>query len=520
MKNLFLFITLIIIWLVSYNKDSLIQFYSENILWIEIKDIKENSSSWSFLDEENSNNVKNIEVTKEEAKNKIDILRKRYALRWLIISWDLHLENSRLTLALQSYLDAFKQNSDDEWIIQKIGETYFEMKKYDSAYENFKKILNSSTLNKEKALLSYLYSTELNWSNIETVLNEIDLIWFDNEDTFFYKNSVKCLVDYHTCKLDFSNYFTEYPDIKSEKLIWIKNTIKNYQDFKVDEVYYKNFLILGELFKRELYPISIKLWKDILLEKTDYKNVIKIIWKSYFELWKYELAKEFFQKYYELDKNDSDISYLLWVTHIKLHDYLLASINLKNTLELWYKNAINVKRRLIYAYYELWENERMLKEFQNLMDTEKSNLDIEDISLAIYYHILNEQNLLAKKYSKIWIELYPLEWIFYWYLWWMERDAWNIEVAEENLRKWLKLDSQNPLILINLWQLEFEKWNSIKSIIYFKKTIKIDKLWTFWINAAEWLEKVNSKIAEEKREKEEEKNKLKLDEEKNIIKQD
>ncbi|PID87479.1 hypothetical protein CSB07_00720 [Candidatus Gracilibacteria bacterium] len=504
MKNFFLLITIIIIGFVSYYRENIMKYYNKEILGIEIKEIDE-STSTGIVEKEKNKEIKNKKIDKKKAKSKIDTLRKRYALRGLIISGDLHFENSRLALALQKYLEAYKQNPNDELTIKKIGDTYFEMKKYDSAYKNFKSIINSNVLDKEKVLLSYLYSTEINSNNIEEVLKEIDLFGFNEEENFFYKNSIKCLSDYHVCKLDFGNYFTNFPDIKSEKLIGVKKAIKNYKDFKVDEVYYKNFLVLGELFKAKLYPISIKLGKDLLLEKEDYKNVIKIIGKSYFELGKYELAKEFFQKFYELDKKDSDVTYLLGVTHIKLHDYLLASINLKNTIELGYENPINVKRRLIYAYYELGETERMLKEFQNLVETEEPNLDIEDLSLAIYYHIINEKNLLAKKYAKLGIKLFPLEGIFYGYLGWMEKDAGNIEIAEKNLRKGLKLDRHNPLILLNLGQIELKKGNPVKSIIYFKKTIKIDKGQVFGENAKKWLEKANKIILEEKKAKEKEK---------------
>jgi len=51
------------------------------------------------------------------------------------------LKNEQHILALESYISALKQNPNDKKVIKKIGDTYFEMKKFPSSYNYYKKLI-------------------------------------------------------------------------------------------------------------------------------------------------------------------------------------------------------------------------------------------------------------------------------------------------------------------------------------------------------------------------------------------
>jgi|GEM_PF-1340968 len=91
---------------------------------------------------------------------------------------------------------------------------------------------------------------------------------------------------------------------------------------------------------------------------------------------------------------------MMGVINLKLNEYILSNIFLNRAIELDYKPSINVKRRLIYNYFELGAMEKMLKEFESLVKNEKE-IEKEDIYLAIYYHIVYNKKDIALELTKL-----------------------------------------------------------------------------------------------------------------------
>jgi tetratricopeptide (TPR) repeat protein len=269
-------------------------------------------------------------------------------------------------------------------------------------------------------------------------------------------------------------------------LMRIKTAINNYRNFKIEELYYKNALITWAFYTNKLYPISILIWKSILREKKDYKPILKIIAKSQYDMWDYTSSKETLTKYYSIDESDPWIAFLLWVVNSKLREYVLSNIFFNKALTEGYSPSIDIRRKLIHNYFLVWNIPKFLSSFKSLV--EEKDAETEDIQLAIYYHIVNDDLSFAIKRSKKWIRLFPKEDMFYWYLWWILKERKNLTEAKKILKKWLEINSRNPLILLNIWYVEKMQWNQNKSIVYFKKTIKLNKNWEFWKMAQDELD--------------------------------
>jgi hypothetical protein len=73
----------------------------------------------------------------------------------------------------------------------------------------------------------------------------------------------------------------------------------------------------------------------------------------------------------------------------------------------------DIRRRLIFVYYELNNTEKMLSTFKELIDSKDKNLNINDFNLAVYYHILNDDLETALKYSELAKKKYNESEIFY-----------------------------------------------------------------------------------------------------------
>jgi len=430
---------------------------------------------------------KTKEEIKKEVKNKLDTLRKRYSYKWLIMSWDMHMNNEEYLLALKNYLEVLKWSPKDEKIILKIGDTYFEMKKFDKAFFYYSKIKKYKSLDKNKAILSMLYWKEILLENIAYFDKEIDSFDLWKDYTFYYKNTISCVNSFHKCKLRFNDYFDNnkvlIPELKN-----IKDAIQQYRNFQVEELYYKNTLIIASFFKYKLYSITVKLWKDILNDKPWYKPLLQIIAKSYYELWQYNFAKKYLSDYYTLDSTNKDIIYMIWVVKMKLKDYLVSNIFFDKLLKSDYKNTLDLKKNMIYNYYKLGDVKKMLNVFKEIA-TEK-NITPWDLSLIIYYHIINKEIKYSKILTNETIKKYPKNDIFYSYLWWINKEKGDLVDAELNFKKAISLYPRNTMATFNLWLLEILKWNEVVAKIYFKNTIKVDKEGEYWLLAKKELDKL------------------------------
>ena len=437
------------------------------------------------------------EIGQEIVQQKINNLKKKLALRWLVVKWDIYFNNDQATLALKQYLDVYKETPNDPALIKKIWDSYFKINKYNSAYTYYSKIKDYSELNKNRAMLSYIYTKDVSeLQDRQDILSEMYSFDFSEDEQFYYATSFECLDNFHECKIAFGEYIEkERPigedglEIELHRYIQeISTAVENYRAFQVDEVYYKDALIIWAFYTNGLYPVAIELWNKLLEEKTDYLPIFKIIGKSYFDMGKYKESKEFLSQYYNIDKTDAWVTFLLWILNSRLHEYVLSNIYLNKALESNYKPSIDVRRKLIYNYFLLENTERLLLNFKNLVEKEEV-LDQEDLQMAIYYHITHERYEDAIAFSNKWLELFPEEEIFYGYLWWIYKLQEQNEKAEENLQAGLEINGKNPMLNLNMWLLQKEKWENIKALLFFRKAVRENRNWEFGVVAAEELEK-------------------------------
>ncbi len=437
------------------------------------------------------------EIGQEVVQQKINNLKKKLALRWLVVRWDIYFNNDQAALALKQYLDVYKETPDDPALIKKIWDSYFKTNKYKSAYSYYSKIKDYSELNKNRAMLSYIYTKDVtDIQDQQDILSEMYSFDFSEEEKFYYTTSFSCLDDFDGCKTTFWEYINkERPraedgtEIELNRYIKeISTAVENYEAFQVDQAYYQDALIIWAFYTNWLYPVAIELWNKLLAEKIDYLPMLKIIGKSYFDMGKYKESKTFLSEYYNIDKTDSGVTFLLWVLNSRLHEYVLSNIYLNKALESNYKPSIDVRRKLIYNYFLLENTERLLLNFKNLVEQEEA-LDQEDLQMAIYYHITHERYEDAIAFSNKWLEVFPDEEIFYGYLGWIYKLQEQNEKAEENLTAWLALNGKNPMLNLNMWLIQKEKWEKVKALLYFRKAVKENKDWEFGVVAAEELEK-------------------------------
>ncbi len=436
----------------------------------EKEDNKKISSMWAMTKADKKNLI----------KNRYAILKKRLSLKSIISKWDYYFDHSQPRTALVKYLEVLDKSPNDDKILAKIGDTYFELKDFKKALNYYLKLKSKKNLNKEKFFFSLFAGVNIkNPIERENMIKIIVATDLNKEDKIYYTISLSCINNFEKCKNDFNDYF------KKNKKIWnkmnnIKIAIDKYKAFQAESKSMEKTYMLDAFYKNRTFPIVVVLWEKLLEEYKDYRPIIKFLWISYYELWKYDEAKKYLLKLYNNwdEKNNVEIPYILWILNLKNGEFVASNLYFNVALKKWYENKIELKRRLIYNYAKLGQKKAMLAEFDKLLSLK--NINIDDITLATYYNILAWEEIKALKYIELWIKKYPKDSIFYGYLGWIYRENWDLEKSEKYLMKWYKMNQKNPFVLLNLWYLEEQKQNYSKAIVYFSTTFALNRNWEFW----------------------------------------
>lgn len=425
----------------------------------------------------------------EIVKQRIEKLRKRLALKWLIIDGDKYFSEGENTLALKKYLAFYKKNPSDTLILEKIADTYTSMHKYTSAKSYYEKW----DIQKKEYILSLFGSTNFSLpaevSNLRQKINSLNI---SEEEKFYYKTSASCGVDFHECKKEFWEYFLaiqklqeenekfenidgeniqEFQDITYTPLKNIRSAIKNYENFQIDDVTLKNAYILWAWYNDKMYHLSANIWEKELEKRADYKVILKLVAQSFFKTGNYEKSREYLSKYNSIDDSDPAIAYMLGVVNTQLREYVLANIHLSRSIELGFSGSIDARRLLCYNFFLLEDYENMLLHFKKLIQ-EEDYLE-EDFSLAAYNHVLHEESNWVIKNAQKFQEKYPENTDIYAYIGWIQREEEKEEMALNTLLEWeKKSEGKNPFILINIAYTYKQLWNNSSALVYFKKTMK------------------------------------------------
>ena len=497
------------------------------LIWAIYLYIKNNDNSDDYI-KKNITIEKEIEVeeSKEVKKEKsINEFKKNIIAKWLIVKWDIHLEHDDYLFALQKFSKANKQTPNNPKILSKIAEAYFLMKNYSSAHKYYIKINDSDYLDQNKMILSLIYKEKLesedfkrnidwdlvsSWTilKIKKIKENIKNISMEEDNKFYYLNSLECLNNFHNCKVNFEEYFKkEDYSWKNENLEKIRIAISNYKNLKLEEIYYKNTLIIWALFENKNYPVAIILSSEILEKRKNYKPVLKILAQSYFELNKLKLANKFLIEYAKIDSKSPDVYYMIWVISQKNHDYIKSNIFLNLALEQNYKNIENIYRLQLYNYLILSENKKISKTFDKIIElNQKPNSN--DLILATYYNIISNDIDKATILTEKWLELYPEKEDFYWFKAWIKIEKNELDDAEKLLNKAREINGRNALVILNLWRISKIKYerdkksfDKVKAKFLFKKAIEFDSA-EIWELAKKYLNEIETKEDQEKRDQE------------------
>lgn len=473
--------------------------------WFIYENIKQNRDIKNIIEDETISEtekkelVKDIEentINKEKVDSKIEALKKKIKLKWLITKANMYYDENEYMIALIEYQKVLKDIPNDEEIIVKIWDIYYKLNKFQKANEFYEKVKNSKFLDKDKAIFSLINKNWINKENIDEIKKKINEFEISDEKKFYYLNSISCVIDYSLCRDKFQKFFEKKKDFETEEMKIMYSAFENFKNFKSDDLYYKAAFVTWAFFQNWFYYVALKTSESILQQKNNYKPIMKVASKSAYEIWDYITAKKYLNEIKKIDSSDPEITYFLARVYEKLNDKVLALVNYKKALNDNFEDKIDIKRRIVFLFFEWDETKKMLQAFDELLATKSAKLTIDDYSLAIYYNILNDDLEKAKKYSREAISRFNNTEIFHWYLAWIMLQKENLSqielrIVKANIDKASKINTKSPMIFMVNGIYELKMKNYDKAIINLKSAYSLDKSWEYKETISLWIENVN-----------------------------
>jgi tetratricopeptide (TPR) repeat protein len=177
---------------------------------------------------------------------------------------------------------------------------------------------------------------------------------------------------------------------------------------------------------------------------------------------------------------------MIWVISQKKHDYIKSNIFLKLALEQKYEHTEYIYRLQLYNYLILEKKNKIIETFDKII-TLKEKPDFNDLLLATYYNIINNNKNKALLLTNLGLKLYPKKEDFFWFKAWIKIEEWKLEEATELLNKAQIINNKNALVILNLWRIskiKYEKnlknFDEVKARFLFKKAIELDsaEIWS------------------------------------------
>ena len=466
----------------------------------DVVQTEQESQSWVLVDANTNQNIQlqkeETEVLKKEKKNKqadkqYDDLRKQQVYKEAIEAWNWFFEENKLIAALQSYTRAKKLNPDDETIQVRLGDVQYALHNYKLAYELYKWndwVVGFSKKKEVHSLFQKNYELEL--SDIEEIQKNLTQTELTEQERAYYVNSLQCVVDFSKCKQYYKDYtFNPEVTIDNPELLVMKEGIEAYENSGLDDLNYKDVMIIAKFFENEHYSVVLKLWNDMLEWYPNYGPLIRLVGKSYYELWEYEKAADILKPYYEKHISDANLAYFLGLISVKQKLYLSSNIYLNKALKNGYTPKEDILRKLIYNYFVLNNKEKMYETFEVLL--EEPWVNVSDYSLVIYQAIIEKDYDKAEGYIKKWNFRFPEESRFYGFLVDIYTKQGRYSKAREVAEEWKTRNPKDLAIIYYEWILYMEEKEYTDAFIAFRRVKRMGNVTDAYSDLAdEQLEKL------------------------------
>ncbi len=364
-------------------------------------------------------------------------------------------------LALHEFDLALQENPQDPAPLIETGKIHLQEKDYFQAVEIFQKAYELSPQNEEINLnLAYLSLLQNNRQGARSYLQETSP---ENLQANYYLALLDTLelnrdasgTRLHWIVDNFSNHDLAQ---KAQKII---DAYREFDFYRDGQKIHLQTLLARALNQAEEAQLAIHILKEILIEKSGYRDAWILLGYAYFDLGRYSFAEDSFRRAYELDSEKPEIQYFLGITYLNLQQYEESVRFLEYALINGFEPKAQVKNKLAEVYFESKNYEKSVQEYEEVLKLIEPQTDQFVRPIWIYIDFL-DQPREALRLAEEAVEKNPEEAMSYSLLGWAQLTNKDYANALISLEKAKAIDFSLPAVYLNLGKLfeaqgEYEK---------------------------------------------------------------
>ena len=302
---------------------------------------------------------------------------------------DYYAQNAFLSLAVNEYTKASQIHPELAQPYYKLGKNQTLLNNFDKAQINLEKALEIEPDNEE--FLIYLGKNYIKQTNFEKAKSLFQQRTSQNPEITYYLALLDLLTNDNTSaqnKFKQISNSTEDPKLK-EKTANLLNSYDEYSLFKGGKEIHLRTLLAKSLNQVEEYEISLAILKEILNEKTDYRDAWILTGYAYLNLEKYDFALDSFRNAYDLDSEKPETQYFLGLTYFELNQIEDALTYLNIALKNGFEPQIQVKQKLGDIYLAKKDYEQAVEMFEEVLKLNNESVSTFIRPVWIYLDFLN-----------------------------------------------------------------------------------------------------------------------------------
>lgn len=194
--------------------------------------------------------------------------------------------------------------------------------------------------------------------------------------------------------------------------------------------------------------LAIWLLRDVLTEKTDYRDAWILLGYAYYNLQQFSLAEDAFYKAYELDTEKPETQYFLGLTYYALDDLMESERFFEYAVVNGFEPRVQAYQKLSDVYLQNEDYEKAVSMYENYLSLSKKTKSTDFVKpVMIYIDYLNKPSSALTLTQRV-VRVHPDEAMSYSLLAWAYLANKDYANALVNLEKAQMLDATLPALAL------------------------------------------------------------------------
>lgn len=385
---------------------------------------------------------------------------------------DDYVKKNMTSLAINEYIAANQQQSENAEPYLKIGRLLLEEKNYAKAQEIYQQLLMKEKDNQEANI--YLVKTYIMLKNIEKARDLLQTLP-DSQAKQYYTGIIAAYFgQYDIAKTNLNAAGTMVggsPDISSRS----KNVLSAFNEYGINQGSQEIFLktLLAKSFNQVgEYTLSIPLLFNVVKEKKDYRDAWILLGYAYLNTDDSKNAIDALEEARKLDKNKPETLFFLGLSYSAGSQKELAAQYIAEAIDKGFEPKIQAQQKLAEIYMELKDYEKAALRYEAVVALNDTDINYYVRPMWLYIEKINQPEkalALAKKA----IAKHPNSAMAYDLVGWAQLSLKDYDQAKQYLAKSIELDPNLAAAYLNLGTLHEKLANIDAAKEYYRTAFKL-----------------------------------------------